>query len=519
MPLFGLTLWTAIGLLADDEPVPAPPLAPASALEEAKGVAAKGAKRAESESPAVQEIAAAEPFALDPAAFHAAQAPPFQEIAQTYRGSQCAARLTDKVRATGILSPAPLSLQAKEDVERVTRQRDALRKFVREESGSDEKAPQSAALLAWLSTESDQCDQVLKVLDSIREAHQAWLAKNPVEAIERLRRISVTEIEDASIRRRLEEGIEKKLGLCQFLVDAEKLPPDPPEWDPAVLDDVTRPIGELRRDLGIAITADRQMVERLDGFLKRYGEMEGQARYAEIRSRWERLVAKTTTLESVNTAMAAISELDKEPNLASLSSKVASRLAEIEANAEIGPRGAIALKRRIQEGIARWLLMVAFPRKDPPAILANGNEEAITSNNQRLIGQFELRKNALLYRFWRWDGPKDHQQHPDGEQLVGDCEERPSRPKYVEWADRYNTLRLSLFRGASGAQWAAFFAECRKLENDFRRYQERRGKDKEPDRSCSAWSFLPDPAVLPHGSDEDLAGRLAKLQQMKPPRH
>lgn len=120
MPLFGLTLWTAIGLLADDEPVPAPPLAPASALEEAKGVAAKGAKRAESESPAVQEIAAAEPFALDPAAFHAAQAPPFQEIAQTYRGSQCAARLTDKVRATGILSPAPLSLQAKEDVERVT---------------------------------------------------------------------------------------------------------------------------------------------------------------------------------------------------------------------------------------------------------------------------------------------------------------------------------------------------------------------------------------------------------------
>jgi hypothetical protein len=164
--------------------------------------------------------------------------------------------------------------------------------------------------------------------------------------------------------------------------------------------------------------------------------------------------------------------------------------------------------------VAEWLTTRVFLRKEPPAKLLDREiEEATTNNQQRKIGVFFLPPDGLYYYFWKWNGRRDRQEMPGGEEkLSNDVKDKLDRPQYVRWAEEYNGALKSVFEGKE--RWEAFLQRCRKMQKELDDYRKHWGAQDEPDRSCSDWVFFPDPEILPSENMKELCGRLERLQQV-----
>ena len=143
------------------------------------------------------------------------------------------------------------------------------------------------------------------------------------------------------------------------------------------------------------------------------------------------------------------------------------------------------LRRLGREKIAEWLTTRVFLRREPPAKLLDREiEETTTNNQQRKIGVFFLPPDGLYYYFWKWDGRRDRQETPGGEEKLENTIKR-DRPQYVRWAEEYNRNVKAIREGVGRERWEAFLQLCRTMQKELDEYRKHWGTQEEPDRSCS----------------------------------
>ena len=135
-------------------------------------------------------------------------------------------------------------------------------------------------------------------------------------------------------------------------------------------------------------------------------------------------------------------------------------------------------------------------RREPPAKLLDREiEETTTNNQQRKIGVFFLPPDGLYYYFWKWDGRRDRQETPGGEEKLENTIR--DRPQYVRWAEEYNRNVKAIREGVGRERWEAFLQLCRTMQKELDEYRKHWGTQKSPTAPAATGCSCPTPRVLP----------------------
>ena len=367
-----------------------------------------------------------------------------------------------------------------------------LRAFVAEQktAGSDFHPDD---FLAFLEKQATEVDAESLVTERLLDASKAWSNEQYLECYRKYQSISVSSIRDLETHRWLQDHIDYAKGPALYRHDKQLL------------------LAELGPNLTVQvdILAPAEISKQLDelgAFLQQHPtvpEIINQSFQEHVVRRHQELYDHSHVDQRKRNLAKEITALSDTASLAGLrdrARKIAVRLTKDDN----------ALRTVGRETITAWLAVKAFPLKQVARNL-QGNQELVGSDGKRKLGDFVKTKGETAWKVWRWDGPKDYKNQPDGEERIR-SNASPETPKYIQWADRFNHESRALIIRASRPEWRAFFQECEKTQRELAEYQRRWGTNEEPDVSCRDWSFLPSPTVLAGTSHADLAEELDWVQ-------
>jgi len=341
------------------------------------------------------------------------------------------------------------------------------------------------------------------------------------DVLQALQGVTLADVENQQTRTELETILSADRAWAEYELARSGLPPDVEPQGPQQV---------------------REVIQALETFLAEHPDPPGPGeavRHDRIRQRLAGLKARSVVQEEDQRLDAEIERLDTARDLDQLTDWLVALRRSMQSvvvrskgqdpgfNEAQFTSGKLAAMR---DALVRWLSARGFPRKEPPPGLRDLDPtaprvlEATESNHVRRIGRFVPRPGGIFYEFYQWDKrfPTDA-----WDALIARNgfvrEGEPKQPKYVRWAEEYNQKTAALIgRGASEEKWLAFLKRCEQIQQEFTAYRDGLKAQNvdlngEPDRSCSEWTFLPDPRVLPHQSLDELSRRLAALEDLVEP--
>jgi hypothetical protein len=484
-----------------------PPAAPAreesvsvdSQLDAARKLADDVLKRESLDRPVLEQLNELEPIgekAIKTAENAAAQS--LLEAAATIQDSRKAAELLGKIRGVPLVSPSwTENGAAKDPLGKVIETRRDLSRFIQENRTAElGKMPGADSLFAILESNRERMDKEIDALTLLMQGRKQFSDENKYdEAIATLKKIDPQTIDDPGKRQKLAEVVARYVARAEYWRDV----PAPP-----------------------------RTLESLEKFFAIYSEPRDkmdEKKHQNLRDELAKLQAEDARKNRVKELQSVSAGLGNSVDLDDLEHAIDSFKQQLSESKNISAAEKNELLAAARASVVEWLVKVAFPRKEPPALLAaKGNQEAY-ANNKRYLGAFTLDIN--FYRFWEWDSPQNRLAHPQGDEKIEKIQitHLEKAPMYVQWADFYNETSELLARGGSSAksakslrsQWKEFFEKCKNTQEELERYQKQWGVVREPDLSCKDWSFLPDRRILGNREIDEICTRLENLHLMLEP--
>jgi hypothetical protein len=369
----------------------------------------------------------------------------------------------------------------------------ALRAFLADNASAD-GIRRKDQFLGWLREQIAEVEAEREVVRILQEARSTWSNSQYAEYYRKCATMDVSRIRNTETRQWLQSRLAYAKGVALYCEDKRQLE--------------TEIAAELAKDASLLDEAEvTRQLERINTFLERHPAApvaDMQAFQGSVARRQADLFRRLRFDERQAQLSKELARLNNTTSLPQLLKQAFGLALKLN-------NGDEHLWKSGRETIAHWLANTAFPTKRLPDTLP-GHLEALTKDGRRKIGEFAKSPEGERWRFWRWDGPKDRQAHPDGEEQV-EIIAPPDTPKYVRWADRFNSESRKLAAKATRQEWLAFLHVCEEMQNQLQEYRRLWGTDQEPDRSCAQWSFLPDPKVFPDARLSELARQLERLQE------
>jgi tetratricopeptide (TPR) repeat protein len=480
---------------AREESVPAD-----SELDAARKLADEISKRQSHDRPMIEQLNELEPLGDKTIIIpeNTAVAQSLHEAAGAIGDSRKAAEMVAKLRGVPLVSPSwSVNGASKDPLGKVSEIRSELDRFIQDNRNDGfGKMPGAEKVFVILEDTRDRMDKEIDALTLLQQGRKQFSEENKYdEAISTLKKIDPQTIDDLGKRNKLAEVIARYLSRAEYWRD---IPPPP------------------------------RTLESLAKFFERYPEHRDrmdEKKHQGLRDELSKLQSEDSRKNRVKELQSVAVGLGNAGTLDELELAIASFRKEVGESKILSPADKSELAAAARASVVEWHLRIAFPRKEPPALLAaKGNQEAY-ANNKRYLGAFTLDIN--FYRFWEWDSPQNRLAHPQGDEKIEKIQitHLEKAPMYVQWADFYNETSESLARGGSDAknarplrsQWGDFFDQCKKTQEAFERYQQQWGTVREPDLSCKDWTFLPDRRVLGNQDIEAICIRLEKLHRVLEP--